>query len=198
MLSNSILLITSILGFLSTALILIKNKSKGNSLINKYLIIITANVAIRFLFHWISESYPAMHLGKLITIIDVSFVMLIPCYYLYFQNIIYERKFELFNLFHFIVPSILGGLFIVNSFTQSDMTDLYLNLFFALAILIYIFYAIRGFLLLYKHVWSRKTQIKIIQKQNDQIKNWSLFLYFSFIYNLYFQVIISSSLSDSS
>lgn len=36
--------------------------------------------------------------------------------------------------------------------------------------------------MLYKHVWHRKTQIKIIQKQNDQIKNWCLFLYFSFVF----------------
>ena len=180
MLSNAILLIASILGFLSTVLILMKN-TQGSSLINKYLIIITSNVAIRFLFHWISESYPEMHIGKLIAIIDVSFVMLIPCYYLYFQNIIYERKFEVFNLFHFIAPSLLGGLFISKSFAPSDMTDLYLKLFLILGILFYIFYAIMGFKLLYKHVWRRKTQIKIIQKQNVQINNWSLFLYFSFV-----------------
>ena len=142
MLSNTILLITSILGFLSTALILIKNKSNGNSLINKYLIIITANVAIRFLFHWLSESYPEIHIGKLITIIDVSFVMLIPCYYLYFQNIIYEKKFELSNLFHFILPLILGGIFISNRFAPFSMIELHLKLFFALAIIFYVFYAI--------------------------------------------------------
>ena len=181
MLSNTILLITSILGFLSTALILIKNKSNGNSLINKYLIIITANVAIRFLFHWLSESYPEIHIGKLITIIDVSFVMLIPCYYLYFQNIIYEKKFELSNLFHFILPLILGGIFISNRFAPFSMIELHLKLFFALAIIFYVFYAIIGFIMLYKHVWRRKTQIKVIQKQNEQIKNWCLFLYFSFI-----------------
>ncbi len=181
MLSNTILLITSILGFLSTALILIKNKSNGNSLINKYLIIITANVAIRFLFHWISESYPEMHIGKLITIIDVSFVMLIPCYYLYFQNIIYEKKFELSNLMHFIFPLVLGSIFISNIFNSTTIKELFLKLFFVLAVIFYIFYAIIGFIMLYKHVWRRTTHIKIIQKQNDQIKNWCLFLYCSFV-----------------
>jgi AraC-like DNA-binding protein len=181
MLSNTILIITSILGFLSTALILIKNKSNDNSLINKYLIIITANVSIRFLFHWISVSYPELNINKIITVIDVSFIMLIPCYYLYFQNIIYEKKFELSNLFHFIVPLILGALFTVNCFMSSKMASLILKLFFVLAILFYIFYVIIGFVMLFKHVWRRKTQIKIIQKQNEQIKNWCLFLYFSFV-----------------
>jgi AraC-like DNA-binding protein len=181
MLTNTILLITSILGFLSTALILIKNKSKGNSLINKYLIIINTNVAIRFLCHWISNSYPELQLGKLVTVLDVSFVSLIPCYYLYFQNIIFEKKFELSNLIHFIFPVVLGSIFISNSFNSGTIKELFLKLFFVLAVLFYIFYAIIGFVMLYKHVWRRTTQIKIIQKQNEQIRNWCLFLYVSFV-----------------
>jgi len=181
MLDNAILLITSILGFLSTALILTKSSRKGSTLINKYLIIITATVAVRFLIHWIAESYPALNLGTLITIIDVSFIVLIPCYYLYFQNIIYERSFELSNLYHFILPSLLGTAFIASRFANEYLIDFYLNLFLGLAILFYVFYAVAGFVMLYKHVWHRKTQIKVIQKQNDQIKNWCLFLYFSFL-----------------
>jgi hypothetical protein len=181
MLDNAILLITSILGFLSTALILTKSSRKESTLINKYLIFITANTSIRFLFHWISESYPELNIKEIITIIDVSFIMVIPCYYLYFQNIIYEKKFELSNLFHLVVPVVLGGVFISNRYAPSSRVELYFKLFFALAILFYIFYAVAGFVMLYKHVWHRKSEIKVIQKQNEQIKNWSLFLYFSFV-----------------
>lgn len=181
MLSNAILLITSILGFLCTALILIKNKRKSDSLINKYLIVITANIALRFLLYWIAASYPALNIHKLITALDISFILLIPCYYLYFQNIIYEKKFELSNLFHFVLPSLLGGIFISNRFISPELINLSLKLFFVIAFLFYIFYAIISFMMLYKHVWRRKTHIKIIQKQNDQIKNWCLFLYFSFV-----------------
>jgi AraC-like DNA-binding protein len=36
-------------------------------------------------------------------------------------------------------------------------------------------------MMLKKHIWQRKTFIKTIQKQNDLIKNWSIFLYVSFI-----------------
>jgi AraC-like DNA-binding protein len=107
--------------------------------------------------------------------------MVIPCYYLYFQNIIYEKKFELSNLFHLVVPVVLGGVFISNRYAPSSRVELYFKLFFALAILFYIFYAVAGFVMLYKHVWHRKSEIKVIQKQNEQIKNWSLFLYFSFV-----------------
>ncbi|MFZ4105097.1 helix-turn-helix domain-containing protein [Flavobacterium sp.] len=181
MFTNTILLITSILGFLSTALIVIKNRSKGNTLINNYLIIITGNASIRFLLHWISESYPELNINKLINAIDVSFIMLIPCYYLYFQKIIYEKQFELYNFFHFIAPFLLGCLFTINYFISSKTSSLLLKLFFILAILLYVFYAIIGFIILFKHVWRRKTQIKVIQKQNEQIKKWCLFLYSSFV-----------------
>jgi AraC-like DNA-binding protein len=33
------------------------------------------------------------------------------------------------------------------------------------------------FLLLYKNVWNRKAEIKVVQKQNNVIKNWTIFLY---------------------
>lgn len=180
MLSNAILLITSILGFLCTALILIKNKRKSDSLINKYLIVITSNSAIRFLLYWIAASYPALNIQNLITIIDFSVLTLIPCYYLYFQNIIYEKKFELSNLFHFILPSLLGSIFVLNRFISPELMKLFLKLFIVTAIFFAVFYLIMISMMLYKHVWRRKTPIKIVQKQNDQIKNWCLFLYFSF------------------
>jgi hypothetical protein len=58
MLSNIILFVTAVLGFLCTALVLGKNTYKHRSLINKYLIIIIATNAAQFLFHGIAEAYP--------------------------------------------------------------------------------------------------------------------------------------------
>ena len=169
------------MGFLCTALILIKNKRKSDSLVNKYLIAITENVALRFLLYWIAASYPTVHINKVISVMDVNFILLIPCYYLYFQNIIYEKKFELSNLFHFVLPLLLGVFFVLNRFISPELIGVFLKLFLGITFLFYIFCAIISFVMLYKHVWRRKTYIKIIQKQNDQIKNWCLFLYFSFV-----------------
>jgi AraC-like DNA-binding protein len=180
MLSIIILFVTAVLGFLCTALIFGKNKYQEHSLINKYLIIITAFNAVRFLFHGISQVYPEIDMSKFVTLLDVSIIMLMPCFYLYFTNIIYESKFELRNLLHFIVPFLLGSLFLTFVFINPDKTDLIKKMFFFFGILFYSLYAIIGFVLLNKHVWRRKTLIKAIQKQNNLIKKWTLFLYISF------------------
>ena len=190
MFSTIILFVTAVIGFLCTALIFGKNKYQEHSLINKYLIIIIATNAIRFLVYGIAEVYPDADFSKMATLLDVSIIMLMPCFYLYFTNIIYESKFELSNLMHFTVPSLLGSLFITASFVNPDQSNLLKKLFFFTVILFYVVYAIFGFVLLYKHMWRRITLIKAIQKQNDLMKNWSIFLYACFISLVLIRVIV--------
>lgn len=197
MLSNILLFITAVLGFICTALIFGKNKYQEQSLINKYLIIIILNSSIRFLFYGIANVNPALDFLKFVTILDVSAVMLMPCFYLYFTNIIYESKFEIGNLFHFIVPVLLGSLYITAVSSNLDLSIFIRKLFFFTAIFFYIIYAIFGFLILKKHIWHRKTFIKTIQKQNDLIKNWSIFLYVSFIAIFLIRLIISVILNKT-
>ena len=123
MLNNIILFVTAVLGFLCTALIFGKNKYQEHSLINKYLIIITATNAIRFLFHGIAQAYPEMNISPLVTLLDVGVILIMPSFYLYFTNIIYESKFELGNLLHFVVPLILGSLFVTFLHINPDKAD---------------------------------------------------------------------------
>ena len=181
MLSNIILFVTAVLGFLCTALIYGKNKYQVHSPINKYLIIIVVTNAIRFLVYGIAQTYPETGISKIATMLDFVIIMLMPCFYLYFTNIIYESKFELSNLLHFMVPLLFGSLYLLIFFINSDKSNLTKKIFFFLVILFYLIYAISAFLLLYKHMWQRKTFIKAIQKQNALMKNWSIFLYVSFI-----------------
>lgn len=191
MLSNIILFVTAVLGFLSTALIFGKNKYQEYSLINKYLIAITGTNAIRFLFHGIAQAYPELEIGKFVTVLDVGVIMLMPSFYLYFTNIIYESKFELGNLLHFIVPLLLGSLFVTFLYINPDKADGVKKLFIFFVIMFYLTYIFFGFRILYKHVWHRKTYIKAIQKQNEVIKNWSIFLYVSFILIFIIRITIS-------
>jgi AraC-like DNA-binding protein len=191
MLSNIILFVTAVLGFLSTALIFGKNKYQEHSLINKYLIIITASNAVRFLFHGIALAYPELDMIQFVTLLDVGVIMMMPSFYLYFTNIIYESKFELGNLVHFIVPFLLGSLFLTFLYINPDKADWIKKIFFFFGILFYITYFVFGFMMLYKHVWRRKTLIKAIQKQNDLMKNWTLFLYVSFMLIFIIRIIIS-------
>jgi AraC-like DNA-binding protein len=181
MLFNSILFVTAVLGFLCSALIFGKNKYQERSVINKYLIIITTSTAVRFLFHGISDAYPELNLSQWVLVIDVGFIMLMPCFYLYFINIICENKFELNNFLHFIVPFLLCILLLILLYSKPEQADRIKLLFITLIIIFYCIYSVLGFKILYSRVWRRKTDIKAIQKQNDLIKKWSLFLYFSFI-----------------
>lgn len=195
MLISIILFVTAAIGFLCTAFIFGENKNQEHSSINKYLIIIIAVNAVRLLFHGISQANPEFEISKLVSIIDVGITMLMPCYFLYFQNLVYENKFELGNLFHFIVPVLLGIMFAAVFFSSPEKADLFKKIFFFVVILFYLIYAIIGFVMLYKYVWRRNAGIKAVQKQNVLIKNWSIFLYFSFLLITMIRV-ISSVFSD--
>ena len=175
---NIIFFITASIGFLSAAKLFGKNKYQEHKLVNKYLFLIIAVNSLRFFFHGISLNYPESHITNFVKFLNVIQFILMPCYYLYFYNIINEVKFELKNLFHFIVPFWFGAIFVISYFVKSVNLDLIQKLLFLASIL---FYIISAFLLLYKNVWKRKTEIKVVQKQNNLIKNWTIYLYGGFL-----------------
>jgi hypothetical protein len=181
MLSNIILFITATLGLLCVAFIIGKNNGKEHSLINKYLIIIIAFQALRFMFYGISQAYPDLNIKWFTNFLDVLLVIFMPCFYLYFQNIIFENKFKVGNLLHFLTPTLLIVIFTVKIIASSENEIVIRKIFLFTGVLFYLVYAYVGFKLLYQNVWCRKSEINAIQKQNALIKNWSIFLYASFI-----------------
>ena len=189
MFTSFILLISATLGFLCTAFIYGKNKLTENSLINKYLIIIIIFTALRFLFHGIPQAYINIGIQLVTTILDVCFVAIMPCIYLYFQNIVYENKFNLPHLFHFVAPFLLITVFGLTFFVSNELGDVLKKVFFIIAILCYLTYAYLIFKLLYKNIWNRKSEINAVQQQNDIIKKWSFFLFFFFLTVLLFRFI---------
>jgi len=191
MFSNIIFFITAAFGFLSVANLFVKNKHQEHSLINKYLFIIIAVNAARFFFHGIMEAYPETNITKFVNLLDASTIMLMPCLYLYFDNIINEKKFQSKNLLHFVVPLIIGIGFAINSFDNSTNSDLFKKIFFVVSISFYLTYALFGFVMLYKNAWNRKSEIKAIQKQNNLIKKWTIFLYVCFVLMLVTRVTTS-------
>jgi len=191
MFSNIIFFITAAFGFLSVANLFVKNKHQEHSLINKYLFIIIAVNAARFFFHGIMEAYPETNITKFVNLLDASTIMLMPCLYLYFDNIINEKKFQSKNLLHFVVPLIIGIGFAINSFDNSTNSDLFKKIFFVISISFYLTYALFGFVMLYKNAWNRKSEIKAIQKQNNLIKKWTVFLYVCFVLMLVTRVTTS-------
>jgi AraC-like DNA-binding protein len=196
MFSNIIYFLTASFGFLGIAKLLGKNAQHEHSLINKYLILIITINSIRFFLHGIIITFPEIYFTKFVKILDVVSVMLMPCFYLYFYNIINEDKFSSKNLLHFFVPFLLGCIYISSYFVESYNIDLVQKLFFSVSIILYLTYAILGFLLLYKNVWNRKTEIKVVQKQNNVIKNWTIFLFVCLILILTINVVKSLVLKD--
>jgi len=116
-------------------------------------------------------------------IVDSIILIATPIFYLYFEDLVFEEKYSKNKLLHFILPSILIILFfITNSNLVNTIQYLFTaKIFILIGILSILFYFTIGFKLLYKNVWFRKSDIHIVQEQNKLIRNWTLFLYFTFL-----------------
>jgi AraC-like DNA-binding protein len=181
MFNSIVFFITAFLGFLCSVIIIGKNKNQEYSLVNKYLVVIIAINTVRFLFHGLSNVSPEVELRKFANILDVSIGLVMPCYYLYLQNIVYENRFRVSNLLHFVVPFLVAITYITTTISSPEYVGFLKKLFFFIGLLFYLIYAALAYVILYKHVWRRKSDINAIQKQNNLIKNWSLFVYFSYL-----------------
>jgi hypothetical protein len=181
MLSIVILFITATLGFICVASIYGKYEHQNKSLINKYLTIIIVFQAFRFMAYGMIEVNPTLQIHWFTIFLDVAIVMLMPCFFLYFENIVNENKFAFDNMLHFIAPTLFVVIFISKNLVPNDNEVVVRKIFFLVLTLFYLFYAYRGYKLLMNNVWRRKSEIKAIQNQNRLIKNWTILLYVSFI-----------------
>lgn len=183
MLETLIFLITAILGFICLAVILGKSKYQNKIIINKYLIVIIGHQAFRFLTYALSKLYPQFKVESINNFIEVGYALILPCYYLYFRNMINEVKLKEINPIHIILPLTLIAVFIVKSHVPVTHEMSLRKAFLAILISTILFYAYLGFSMLIKNIWTRNSEINTIQKQNQLIKNWSIFLYISFVGN---------------
>ena len=99
-----------------------------------------------------------------------------PCLYLYFYDIVFEKKWNRKKNLHLLMPAILTVLFVYFIIAKKNN---WINSIIVLSIFYSFFYAFAIFRLLYKEVWNRKSDIKSVQSQNQIIRNWSLFLFLS-------------------
>ncbi len=192
MLNILIIFISAFLGILCTIFIYNKSNYQQESLINKYLIVITTIASLRLLFHGIQIAYPNLRIIKLTNFWDVCIAAIIPCFYLYFENIINEVKFNRGNLKHFIMPFLLIGIYFFGLlFTPNNYYGVIRMILSIILFLGYIIYSTKGFVLLKRNIWFRKSEIKSVELQNKLIKNWSIFLYIAFILILLIRIIES-------
>jgi AraC-like DNA-binding protein len=108
---------------------------------------------------------------------DSTSIVSIPCFYLYFEDLAYENKKKAKKLIHFVMPVILILLIILSKGTPG----LYGKVIIIMGAIFMICYAIAGINFLQKNIWNRKSEIVLIQKQNDLIKKWTIFCITIFI-----------------
>ena len=181
MLSTVVYFITATLAFVCLASIYGETKRDDRPLINKYLTAIIAFQALRFTVYGFVQGYPSPVIGQFTNILDVCAVALMPCFFLYFRDIVHEKAFEPGNMVHFMAPVLLVCIYLAKQFFHSDIGVIIRKSFLISSILFYGLYAYSGFKLLFKHVWRRKSEINTIQKQNELIRNWTIILYICFI-----------------
>lgn len=176
MLTNYFVLLTASLGFLCTVYVYRNSRKNNNSLINNHLIFIILIVSIKFLLTALTNVTSTIQFKLLSKISDLSILLLIPFYYLYFQNLVRVTKFKKIDLLHFVVPLLLCMLFILKETGNEMQAFFWVKCYVVLRTITYLVYLFVIFKILSKNIFYRKSDIKIVQKQNRLIRIWSLFL----------------------
>jgi AraC-like DNA-binding protein len=151
-----------------------------------------AIITIRHFFHFAYSLSPIDILDNMLVYLDSGILISTPFFYLYFENLVFEDGFKAKKSIHFALPVIL--FFIITKSKLSNGNNLKFSLivneglpnlagtiFIILSMLFALGYLIAGFILLRRNVWNRKSEIKVIQEQNDLIKKWTLFLFAMFL-----------------
>lgn len=181
MIANLAVAFSGLMGFLTIFLILIRYRS--NRITNIYLVIIFGIVSTRMVvigtFNLVNNDVITTLLEKYNNLL----IVIIPCTYLYFLNLVHDKKrIELNNLKHFSIPLLFNLIdyALDNSYLSLVKNNFYYYIFFALYTIVYL---VLNYNLLNKNIWNRKGDISIVVKQNQLIKNWSVFLFSIFLVN---------------
>ena len=181
MIANLAVAFSGLMGFLTIFLILIRYRS--NRITNIYLVIIFGIVSTRMV---VIGTFNLENNDVITTLLEKYnnlLIVIIPCTYLYFLNLVHDKKrIELNNLKHFSIPLLFNLIdyALDNSYLSLIKNNFYYYIFFALYTIVYL---VLNYNLLNKNIWNRKGDISIVVKQNQLIKNWSVFLFSIFLVN---------------
>lgn len=181
MIENLIVAFSGLMGFLTILIILVRYQT--NRITNIYLVIIFSIVSTRMLLIGAFNLENNDFITSLLDKYNNLLIVVIPCSYLYFLNLVKDRKMmDLDNVKHFIIPLLFNGIDFVLDKKYIDImrSDFYYYTFFTLYTITYL---TLNFNLLNKNIWNRKGDIGIVVKQNQLIKKWSIFLFSMFVIN---------------
>ena len=179
MLSNLLFIITGLIGLITTFLIFTNYKS--NRIMNLYIILFILIISLRFFLSGLTNFVFDSNFRTTYFKYSNFSLIVIPICYLYFKNLSENnRKLNSKELLHFIFPVALFLVTINRDYFDYDSKQIEIiiyGIFFIFAVT----YIILCFRLLRTTIWTRKGDIKVIQKQNKLINNWTLFLFIGLI-----------------
>ena len=193
MLERIIFLLTAILGF--TTVLLIGFRFKTNRHTNFYLIVFFFLSSLRFLIHSISDSFHLIDYQK-----NIDFIFVIsawPLLYLYFSNLINNNtSLKSLDLIHYFAPLLFFFLFCIKKYVMDYAVLTCWKIGFIIEIIINIAYATASYKLLKEKLWKRKSDVLVINQQNNIIKRWTQLL-FSIFTLMLIRFIIGLALNDA-
>ena len=173
--------ITGIIGL--TTMLIQFFKHKKNIVSNKYLTIIFTLSAIRFLLRGGAYYINGYNLDSSLIFLELIFLLAMPCLYLYFKDLIAFKKWKYKYLLHFI-PGFLCVIAFLIDLTIISLPKILFKISFLILLISYLIYLYLSFKLLTTYILNRKSEIYIINEQNNIIKNWAILLLtcFSLLY----------------
>lgn len=191
MIESIICLVTAFLGFMVVFLIGIGYKSNRNT--NFYLILVFLITSIRFLFHG-TTSFSIISISYQRQIDFIYIITATPLSYLYFINLVRTNNIlKKSDLLHFIIPIIL---FSLKNYFNYHNVFVGLKIGFFVLMFFNIGYVIAAYLFLKEKVWKRKSNIFVINQQNNIINNWTKLL-FSFYLLIFVRFFLNLLLNDN-
>lgn len=175
MLLYFLLIAIGLLGLLTSLLVL--TKYKLNRMMNLYLIILFFLVSIRFIMHGLKYLLHHENINDLAFNHNGIFILLIPCFYLYFKNLIDNIKsFSVKDFKHFIVPIIFFAIMLKTSSADGIPSVNWKLLSFVFLFIYSFIYCYLSYSMIIKKFWLKKNKKKILNKQDELIKKWTFFL----------------------
>jgi AraC-like DNA-binding protein len=180
MLENLFVSFTGLMGFFTICLMLLRYKS--NRIANVYLLIIFIIISARLLM---IGFYNLINNNNFITTLLNNYnnvmIVIAPCLFLYFKNLITNTKLAKYNdIRHFVVPFLFVFFDLFTKFIHCKIDDIkyYYYLFFILYCTVYFITIYRN---LNQYIWKRNGEINLAIQQNKLIKEWSKYLLFFMI-----------------
>jgi AraC-like DNA-binding protein len=184
--------ITGIIGL--TTMLIQFFKHKKNIVSNKYFTIIFTLSAIRFLLRGWAYYINGFNMDDSLIFLELVFLLTMPCLFLYFNDLIAFEKWKNKNLLHFI-PGLICVLTFFIDFFIIPVPKILFKILFVLLLLNYATYLYLSYKLLASYILTRKSDIYIIKKQNNIIKNWAILLLTCFSF-LFLRIIVLYTLNN--